>query len=144
MKIRGWLKFPQIHPIRRTGMRHLLFRSLILAGLACTLAQAGESSNPGAPPRKGAKRNSKVLAVVAPSDKKETAPPPGTVATAEEISFSKTLVIEGKVEKPQVQFTLLKEPPPEKEILFETSFLQNILKLDRENTFQAGERHGEK
>jgi hypothetical protein len=60
----------------------------------------------------------------------------------QEIDFGKTLIIEGKVEKPQVQFTLLKEPPPEKEIRFETSFLQNILKQDRENTFKAGERYG--
>lgn len=60
----------------------------------------------------------------------------------EELNFNRTLVIEGKVEKPAVQFTLLKEPPPEKEIRFETSFLQNILKLDRENTFSAGETYG--
>lgn len=60
----------------------------------------------------------------------------------EEIEFGNTLVIEGKVEKPQVQFTLLKEPPPEKEIRFETSFLQNILKQDRENTFDAAKRYG--
>jgi len=58
------------------------------------------------------------------------------------LNFNKTLVIEGKVEKPQVQFTLLKEAPPEKEIRFETSFLQNILKLDRENTFKVGETYG--
>lgn len=63
-------------------------------------------------------------------------------APFEELNFTRTLVIEGKVEKPQVQFTLLKEPPPEKEIRFETSFLQNILKLDRENTFKAGETYG--
>lgn len=63
-------------------------------------------------------------------------------AAFEELNFSRTLVIEGKVEKPQVQFALLKEPPPEKEIRFETSFLQNILKLDRENTFRAGETNG--
>jgi hypothetical protein len=60
----------------------------------------------------------------------------------QELNFNKTLVIEGKVEKPQVQFTLLKEPPPEKQIRFETSFLQNILKLDRENTFKVGESYG--
>jgi hypothetical protein len=60
----------------------------------------------------------------------------------EELNFNRTLVIEGKVEKPAVQFTLLKEPPPEKEIRFETSFLQNILKLDRENTFSPGETYG--
>lgn len=60
----------------------------------------------------------------------------------EEIEFGNTLVIEGKVEKPQVQFTLIKEPPPEKEIRFETSFMQNILKHERENTFDAAERYG--
>jgi hypothetical protein len=41
-----------------------------------------------------------------------------------------------------VQFTLIKEPPPEKEIRFETSFMQNILKHERENTFDAEERYG--
>ncbi|MEO7425064.1 MAG: hypothetical protein ABI036_07745 [Fibrobacteria bacterium] len=60
----------------------------------------------------------------------------------EELKFNRTLVIEGKVEKPAVQFTLLKEPPPEKEILFETSFRKQILKLDRENTFSPGETYG--
>ena len=55
----------------------------------------------------------------------------------EELNFSKTLIIEGKVEKPQVQFTLLKEAPPEKEIRFETSFMQNILQMKRENTFKV-------
>ena len=63
-------------------------------------------------------------------------------AAFEELNFNRTMVIEGKIEKPAVQFTLLKEPPPEKEIRFETSFLQNILKLDRENTFSAGETYG--
>lgn len=61
----------------------------------------------------------------------------------EELNFNRTLVIEGKVEKPQVQFTLIKEPPPEKEIRFEASFLENILKLDRENTFRPGDIHGQ-
>jgi hypothetical protein len=70
-------------------------------------------------------------------------PDPGNPGTSfQELNFNRTLVIEGKVEKPAVQFTLLKEPPPEKEIRFETSFLQNILKLDRENTFKAGETYG--
>lgn len=59
-----------------------------------------------------------------------------------ELKFNKTLIIEGRVEKPQVQFTLLKEPPPEKEVQFETSFLKNILKLDRENTFKVNETYG--
>lgn len=87
------------------------------------------------------------LPVVAPEEKKE--PPPVPIgdpaqpsALFEEIEFGSTLVIEGKVEKPQVQFTLLKEPPPEKEIRFETSFLQNILKHERENTFDASQRYG--
>ncbi|MEO6095438.1 MAG: hypothetical protein ABIW76_07085 [Fibrobacteria bacterium] len=62
--------------------------------------------------------------------------------TFQELNFNRTLVIEGKVEKPAVQFTLLKEPPPEKEIRFETSFMQNILKLERENTFKSGETYG--
>lgn len=71
------------------------------------------------------------------------APDPGNPGTSfQELNFNRTLVIEGKVEKPAVQFTLLKEAPPEKEIRFETSFLQNILKLDRENTFKAGETYG--
>jgi hypothetical protein len=63
-------------------------------------------------------------------------------AAFQELQFNRTLIIEGKVEKPAVQFTLLKEPPPEKEIRFEASFMQNILKLDRENTFKAGETYG--
>ncbi len=54
---------------------------------------------------------------------------------SEEISFGKNLVVEGKVEKPQVQFPLVKEAPPEKPIQFETSFLPKILYLERENTF---------
>lgn len=90
----------------------------------------------------------KPIPIVKPEEKPEPpkqAPPsdptePG--ALFEEIEFGSTLVIEGKVEKPQVQFTLLKEPPPEKEIRFETSFVQNILKQERENTFNASERFG--
>lgn len=88
----------------------------------------------------------KAIPVVKPEEKKEEpAPAPASSepgALFEEIEFGNTLVIEGKVEKPQVQFTLLKEPPPEKEIRFETSFLQNILKQERENTFNATERYG--
>jgi hypothetical protein len=53
---------------------------------------------------------------------------------SEEISLNKNLVVEGKAEKPQVQFPLVKEAPPEKRIQFETSFLSNILYLERENT----------
>lgn len=90
----------------------------------------------------------KAIPIVKPEEKPE--PPKQapqsdqseTGALFEEIEFGSTLVIEGKVEKPQVQFTLLKEPPPEKEIRFETSFLQNILKQERENTFNAAERYG--
>ncbi len=87
----------------------------------------------------------KAIPIVNPEAKPET--PPATAAVAsdasddaaglfEEIEFGGTLVIEGKVEKPQVQFTLVKEPPPEKEIRFETSFLQSLLKQERENTFR--------
>lgn len=90
----------------------------------------------------------KVIPILKPEEKKEPAKsspasdPSEPGALFEEIEFGSTLVIEGKVEKPQVQFTLLKEPPPEKEIRFETSFLQNILKQERENTFNAAERYG--
>lgn len=90
----------------------------------------------------------KAIPVVTPVEKPEppkqapAADPGEAGALFEEIEFGSTLVIEGKVEKPQVQFTLLKEPPPEKEIRFETSFLQNILKQERENTFNAAERYG--
>lgn len=97
-----------------------------------------------AAPSEAAKK--KAIPIVKPEEKKEEpAPPPASSepgALFEEIEFGNTLVIEGKVEKPQVQFTLLKEPPPEKEIRFETSFLQNILKQERENTFNATERYG--
>lgn len=92
-----------------------------------------------APPKK------KAIPVIQPEEKPTPLPPPTPgagdptqpEALFEEIEFGSTLVIEGKVEKPQVQFTLLKEPPPEKEIRFETSFLQNILKQERENTFDS-------
>jgi hypothetical protein len=94
----------------------------------------------------------KPIPLVPPEPKKDQAlAPPPKPASADpgkpgsafaELSFNRTLVIEGKVEKPQVTFTLLKEPPPEKEIRFETSFLENILKLDRENTFVPGETYG--
>jgi hypothetical protein len=91
----------------------------------------------------------KAIPVIKPEEKKPD-PPVATSSAGssesgalfEEIEFGNTLVIEGKVEKPQVQFTLLKEPPPEKEIRFETSFLSNILKQERENTFDARERFG--
>lgn len=99
-----------------------------------------------------AKKKAKPIPLVTPEPKKDqtiVVPPapkeaePGKPgATFEELNFNRTLVIEGKIEKPQVTFTLLKELPPEKEIRFETSFMQNILKLDRENTFKAGETYG--
>lgn len=95
---------------------------------------------------KPARATTKSLPVVQPEEKKTepaataAASTPAAASDAaglfEEIEFGGTLVIEGKVEKPQVQFTLLKEPPPEKEIRFETSFLQNLLKQERENTFR--------
>lgn len=50
----------------------------------------------------------------------------------QEIVFDKGLVIEGKVEKPQVQFTLLKEPPPRKELRFEAGFAERMLEAERE------------
>jgi hypothetical protein len=88
----------------------------------------------------GKKKN---IPMLVPESKKEDsvkiAPASEAGVAFQELNFNKTLVIEGRVEKPQVQFTLLKEPPPEKEIKFETSFMQNILKADRENTFNIKE-----
>jgi hypothetical protein len=137
------LKFREKGPITRTGMASStsLFRLCALALLcfAWLPAEAG-------------KKNSKAIPVVAAEPKKNQTlvPPPNPPAatpgkpgsTFAELSFNRTLVIEGKVEKPQVTFTLLKEPPPEKEIRFEASFLENILTLDRENTFVPGETYG--
>ncbi len=60
-------------------------------------------------------------------------------AMAEELEFDKGLVVEGKVEKPQVQFPLLKEPPPKREIPFEHSFMPRLLESERENTFTPGD-----
>ncbi len=57
----------------------------------------------------------------------------------EEIRFEEGLVVEGRVEKPQVQFPLLKEAPPLPEIQFEAGFRQQLLDLERENTFHRGE-----
>lgn|GEM_PF-6815041 len=54
----------------------------------------------------------------------------------EELKFENSLVIEAKVERPQVQFPLLKEPPPEKPLPFEVSFRERLLEAPRENTFQ--------
>ena len=101
----------------------------------------------GAVPAEAQKGRKKPIPVVKPEEKPEPAAAAPAAASEpnslfEEIEVGNTLVIEGKVEKPQVQFTLLKEPPPEKEIRFETSFLQNILKQDRENTFDAAKRYG--
>lgn len=98
-------------------------------------------------PAEAQKGRIKAIPVVKAEEKPPAPAPVQTAASEpnalfEEIEFGNTLVIEGKVEKPQVQFTLLKEPPPEKEIRFETSFLQNILKHERENTFDAAQRFG--
>ncbi len=57
-------------------------------------------------------------------------------AKFEELKFEKSFVIEAKVERPQVQFPLLKEAPPEKPISFEASFRAQILDSPRENTFR--------
>ena len=98
------------------------------------------------------KQGAKPLPIVSPEPKKaQSLPVPQNPPAADagkpgsdfaELKFNRTLVIEAKVEKPQVTFTLLKEPPPEKEIRFEASFLENILKLGRENTFVPGESYG--
>ena len=52
-----------------------------------------------------------------------------------EITFSQGLVIEGKVEKPQVQFTLLREETRIKSIKLKADFKKDILKWERENSF---------
>ncbi len=114
------------------------------AVLAVSLLLTGLSSN-GWTAGKGAIIKKSVEAQPPATKQTETVqagPASETSTVFQELNFNKTLVIEGKVEKPQVQFTLLKEPPPEKQIRFETSFLQNILKLDRENTFKVGESYG--
>ncbi len=49
-----------------------------------------------------------------------------------ELQLGSAMIIEGKVEKPQVQFPLLREPPPLPEIKFGASFLENILRLEPE------------
>ncbi len=126
-----WLAFP----------RKFALGLVLLAALTLSATAEGKS---------GPAKKKKNIPLVVSEPKRDqtiqTAPQPAQPAqptTAfEELNFNKTLVIEGKVEKPQVQFTLLKEAPPEKEIRFETSFLQNILKLDRENTFKVGETYG--
>ena len=49
--------------------------------------------------------------------------------TDEGLELGNAMVIEGRVEKPQVQFTLLREAPPLRDIRFEESFLPEILRL---------------
>lgn len=116
-------------------LRLLAMEAALLASFSISVMAAG----------KGA---SVINSIPLPASESKQADPMQAVPVSEsntvfqELNFNKTLVIEGKVEKPQVQFTLLKEPPPEKQIRFETSFLQNILKLDRENTFKVGESYG--
>ncbi len=137
------LKFPREMPISRSGMG-LLARIVRISVLGLLIVGLGAAE--------AAKKKVKAIPLVAPEPKKDQTivvpPPPKDVepgkpgSTFEELKFNRTLVIEGKVEKPQVTFTLIKEPPPEKEIRFEASFMQNILKLDRENTFKAGETYG--
>jgi hypothetical protein len=106
-------------------------------------ASARDRSATAAAGKAAARPAKKSLPIVQPEEKPEAPSVPAANAPAdeaaglfEEIEFGGTLVIEGKVEKPQVQFTLVKEPPPEKEIRFETSFLQSLLKQERENTFR--------
>jgi hypothetical protein len=142
--IRKSLKSGSGMPISRNGM-FPFSRIARTLGLACLVACLG-TAEAG---KKKAKPEIPVMAplpkglpeaVGAPVPSKESEKP--AAAAFEELNFNRTLVIEGKVEKPAVQFTLLKEPPPEKEIRFETSFMRNILKLDRENTFKPGETYG--
>jgi hypothetical protein len=134
------LTFSRRLPIRCNGMGAYLRFGRIF-GLAVFLACLGTAD--------AAKKKKGAIPLVTPETKQEAPAAPAQASdpgkpgtTFEELNFNRTLIIEGKVEKPAVQFTLLKEPPPEKEIRFETSFLQNILKLDRENTFKAGETYG--
>jgi hypothetical protein len=135
-------------PITDNGMITFAIRGicgrLALALLAAFLGSAEAAKKKAKPaiplvlPASQVKQDGPAAPVAIPT--KPESGKPGT--TFEELNFNRTLVIEGKVEKPAVQFTLLKEAPPEKEIRFETSFMQNILKLDRENTFKAGETYG--
>ncbi len=62
---------------------------------------------------------------------------PSDTGKFEELKFEKSFVIEAKVERPQVQFPLLKEAPPVKMIPFEASFREELLSLPRENTFSV-------
>jgi hypothetical protein len=82
-------------------------------------------------------------AVKSTSEKKKEAPAkPSSQAGADAdemtvddngLELGNAMVIEGRVEKPQVQFPLLREAPPVRDIHFDQSFMENILKLDREN-----------
>jgi hypothetical protein len=139
-RLQNPLKFSGNHPIKGNGMvtsfsapGKLLIPALILATGMAGAAEAKREVPSGKKP---------VPVVAAEAKNKASLPAASPNDDFQEIDFGKALIIEGKVEKPQVQFPLIKEPPPEKEIQFETSFLQNILKLDRENTFKAGERYG--
>ena len=151
MNCRKSSRFRPDRPISGNGMVPIRrIRFIRILGLFVFLACMGSAD--------AAKKKSKsAIPLVAPASKTTevasaaptapaaapSEPEPGVPGNSfQELNFNRTLVIEGKVEKPAVQFTLLKEPPPEKEIRFETSFLQNILKLDRENTFKAGETYG--
>jgi hypothetical protein len=147
-RFRAPFKFRPGMPITVTGMITFaskdFCRCLALAMLAACLGSAEAAKKKAKPaiplvlPAAKEKKDGPAAPMAIP-----TTPEPGKAGTTfEELNFNRTLVIEGKVEKPAVQFTLLKEAPPEKEIRFETSFMQNILKLDRENTFKAGETYG--
>jgi len=146
------LKFRRGMPIPdmpMTPRRRFAAIPILLAFLAWAPAPASAQGQgrdrPAAKP--GPRPARKPIPIVQPEEKKAAPAGPAIGASPasasddaaglfEEIEFGGTLVIEGKVEKPQVQFTLLKEPPPEKEIRFETSFLQSLLKQERENTFR--------
>jgi hypothetical protein len=138
---RSGLKFSRKSPISLMGMGRSvpILRICFAAALCMGLEAVAAGKKIGKPPP-----------IITPEPKRDqslTAPPPtpdpGKPGDAfAELNMNRTLVIEGKVEKPQVSFTLLKEGPPEKEIRFETSFLENILKMDRENTFVPGETYG--
>ena len=53
-----------------------------------------------------------------------------------EITFTSGIVIEGRVEKPQVMLVLTKERIKVEPVLFQQSFLKNITDPLRYNTFQ--------
>ncbi len=59
------------------------------------------------------------------------------VNQAGELVYTSGLVIEGKVEKPQVQFNMIKEAPPERSIVFKTSFRKRLLEWERDPNFNA-------